>query len=326
MTSRSSSAHAKSFLTRSLKLNGGPDSRLAFRAAARGGCRRAPLERGSGPRRTLPPAWRAASDAPKSAPQPVARPEPRPPRATRPQSLSVTEIEHWLRDPYTIYAKHILKLPRLDPVDQRPGAAERGSVIHAAIGDFAKTYTDALPDDPAAELLRLGRLRFAALDEFPEAQAFWWPRFERIARWFGDFEKGRRPSVRQRLIAEIWGALDIATPGRGTFRLTGRADRIERRADGTYTIVDFKTGAPPSAKQVRIGLAPQLTLEAAMLRQAGFAGIEPGPVAELVYVRLPAGGEPPGKECILDLKGISAGRGLPLRRWPSNHDARSALR
>ena len=142
-----------------------------------------------------------------------------------------------------------------------------------------------------------GRLRFAALDEFSEAQAF-------CGRGHSPFGDSKRPPRVGRGGSCGRGKLDIATAG-GTFRLTGRADRIERRADGTYTIVDFKTGAPPSGKQVRIGLAPQLTLEAAMLRRGGFAGIEPGPVAEIVYVRL-SGGEPPGKECILDLKGISA--------------------
>jgi hypothetical protein len=37
----------------------------------------------------------------------------------------VTEIEHWLRDPYTIYAKHILRLAPLDAIDTPPGAADR---------------------------------------------------------------------------------------------------------------------------------------------------------------------------------------------------------
>jgi ATP-dependent helicase/nuclease subunit B len=91
--------------------------------------------------------------------------------------------------------------------------------------------------------------------------------------------------------------------GKATFTLTARADRIERRADGSYVILDYKTGAPPTGPQVSSGLAPQLTLEAAILRGGGFAeqGITPGSVAELTYVRL-RGGDPPGEPKIIDLK------------------------
>ncbi len=243
-------------------------------------------------------------DAPETPPRPVARPAPRPPRAARPSSLSVTEIEHWLRDPYTIYAKHILKLPRLDPVDAPPGGAERGSFIHAAIGDFAKTYADALPADPFGELLRLGRQHFSHFKDFPEARAFWWPRYERIARWFADFERRRRAGMaaaQGEIRVEIRGELSIAAGDRA-FRLTGRADRIERLAPGGYAVLDFKTGTLPTSKQVQIGVAPQLTLEAAMLRNGAFPGLAPGgSVDELVYVRL-NGGNPAGAESIIDLK------------------------
>jgi ATP-dependent helicase/nuclease subunit B len=239
-------------------------------------------------------------DAPKAPPRPIARPAPRPPRAARPTSLSVTEIEHWLRDPYTIYAKHILKLPQLDPVDEKLGAAERGSIIHGAIGDFAKTYANALPDDPYGELLRFGEQHFAPFKDFPEARAFWWPRYERIARWFSDFETKRRTRIAV-AYAEIRGELPIAAASR-IFRLTGRADRIERLVDGSYAIVDFKTGTPPTNKQVQIGIAPQLTLEAAMLRNGGFPGVAPGgSIAELVYVKL-NGGSPAGEERVVNFK------------------------
>jgi ATP-dependent helicase/nuclease subunit B len=242
-------------------------------------------------------------DAPTAQPRPIVRPSPRPPRAARPTSLAVTDIEHWLRDPYTIYAKHILKLPRLDPVDDRPGAAERGSIIHSAIGDFARTYADALPGDPYGELLRFGEQHFAPLKDFPEARAFWWPRYERIARWLADFEITRRTNIAA-AHAEIRGELPIAV-GNRAFRLIGRADRIERRADGSYAILDFKTGAPPTSPQVQAGVAPQLTLEAAMLRSGGFPGIAPGgSIAELVYVRL-NGSSPAGEECVVKLKGRS---------------------
>jgi ATP-dependent helicase/nuclease subunit B len=205
----------------------------------------------------------------------------------------VTEIEHWLRDPYTIYAKHILRLAPLDPIGAEPGAAERGTFIHAAIGDFTKTFATKLPADPLRELIELGRPHFAAVNDFPEARAFWWPRFERIARWFVRWEMTRRSTLSV-IAAEIRGEIDIPL-GDSAFKLRGIADRIERDAEGRYTILDYKTGAARTEKQVRAGLAPQLTLEAAMLRQGAFKGIAAGAsVAEIVYVML-KGGEPPGE-------------------------------
>ena len=47
-------------------------------------------------------------------------------------------------------------------------------------------------------------------------------------------------------------------------------------ATARFAILDYKTGQPPTGKQVRMGLSPQLTLEAAILREGGFAGIRGG--------------------------------------------------
>jgi ATP-dependent helicase/nuclease subunit B len=244
-------------------------------------------------------AWARELDRPEAI-TPAPQPAPKPPRAARPSSLSVTEIEHWLRDPYTIYAKHILRLTPLDPIGAEPGAAERGTFIHAAIGEFTKTFAKQLPDDPARELIELGRPHFAALNDYPEARAFWWPRFERIARWFARWEIARRSGLAT-VVAEIRAELDIPL-GDGAFKLRGIADRIERDAEGRYIILDYKTGAARTEKQVRTGLAPQLTLEAAMLRQGKFKDIPHGAsVAELGYVLL-KGGEPPGEPKPLKFK------------------------
>jgi ATP-dependent helicase/nuclease subunit B len=237
-------------------------------------------------------------------PAPCKAPEPRPPRAARPTALAVTEIEHWLRDPYTIYAKHILRLARLDPVDLPPSAADRGSAIHAAVGRFAQEFAAALPPDAQGELLRIGREEFAPLDDFPEARALWWPRFERIARWLAGWEHERRAGL-SAMRSEIRGEIFLPL-GERRFRLYGRADRIERRRDGGYAILDFKTGAPPSSTQVRIGVAPQLTLEGAILRHGGFPGLDPAvPIDELTYVRL-RGGEPAGESKPVELEDRSA--------------------
>jgi ATP-dependent helicase/nuclease subunit B len=278
-------------LTRAAKLSGAPTvaSRFLQRLSAIAGKEHWEAAKARGEDYL---AWARLLDRPAGEPRPAERPAPCPPVAARPKRLSVTEIEHWLRDPYTIYAEHILKLAALDDVDAAPGAADRGTLIHEAIGNFSRAFADHWPDKPLDELLAIGRKAFAPYDDYPEARAFWWPRFERIAQWFvTTFETERRKDVAA-LYSEVRAAFDV-TP---TFKLSGVADRIERRKDGSYAILDFKTGQPPGDREVAAGLAPQLTLEAAMLRQGAFKDIPKGSsVSELAYVRL-SGGEPAGEQ------------------------------
>jgi ATP-dependent helicase/nuclease subunit B len=233
--------------------------------------------------------------------EPIAQPAPKPPLATRPLKMSVTAIEDWLRDPYTIYARYILKLDPLDPVDMPLSAADRGSAIHAALGEFTQSFANALPDDPLRALREIGGRHFAPLMERPEARALWWPRFQRIATWFAEWETARRGDIAA-ISAEIRGEIGIPLDNARTFTLSARADRIERHRNGSFAILDYKTGQPPTGKQVRMGLSPQLTLEAAILREGGFEGIPSGAsVDELTYVRL-SGNNPPGEQRTLELK------------------------
>src|SRR5690606_34565249 len=132
------------------------------------------------------------------------------------------------------------------------------------------------------------------------ARALWWPRFLRIAAWFVDWERQRRPHVRT-LLAERQGHHEFQN-GTRTFRLTARADRIERLNDGRLAILDYKTGRLPGHDEVQAGFAPQLTLEAAILRNGGFEDVPPGLSAgELVYIGL-RGGEPAGENRLVNLK------------------------
>ncbi len=213
--------------------------------------------------------WARALDASPQA-APAARPRPKPPLAARPKRLSVTEIETLVRDPYAIYARRVLRLEPLDPIDIVPDRALRGTLIHEALGRFAPLWQP--PFDAAAlrELIETGRTVFRDIAAFPAVHALWWPRFLAIADWYVRWEAAR-PDIEARH-AEIDGKMPV-TPA---FILTGRADRIDRRRDGSYEILDFKTGTPPSPKQLSTGLAPQLALEAAMLRRGAFAGIPAG--------------------------------------------------
>lgn len=222
-------------------------------------------------------------DRPDGPPVAAPRPEPRPPLAARPRGLSVTEIETLIRDPYAIYARRVLGLKPLDPVAADPGAADRGNIVHAALATFLQAHSGRFDAAAVLALVEAGRQAFTAVADYPEVTALWWPRFLRIAEAFVATEADR-PVARRRHL-EVQGALSIPAPG-GPFTLNGRADRIDETAAGLF-IVDYKTGGAPSAKEVASLLAPQLPLEAAIVRRDGFPGVPADEaIAALAYIRL----------------------------------------
>jgi ATP-dependent helicase/nuclease subunit B len=215
--------------------------------------------------------------------------------AARPRQLPVTQIEMWRRDPYAIYARHILGLKALDELDADPGPAALGTTVHKALARFVERHPRELPLFAEDELIAIGRECFAQYLSRPGAWAFWWPRFVRIAHWFVAEERERRDAVAERR-AERQGRLVVPAPA-GPFTITAIADRIDRRADGSLVLVDYKTGAVPSRREIDNAIAVQLPLEAAIARDGSFDGLS-GPVAALEYWRLP-GGDPPGIRCPL---------------------------
>lgn len=223
---------------------------------------------------------------------PLRRPAPKPDPVFFPRSLSVTEVETLLRDPYAIFARHVLKLDALEPLAVAPGAADRGNVVHDILAAFAGAYPDALPAVPYEELIRLGQVGFANIrDAFPQVYAEWWPRFERLAREFVLWEQERRGRI-TRLFIEHSGRLAFPLKDGSTFTLRGRADRIELDRTGNATVIDFKTGRPPGVREIFAGFAPQMTLEAAMLMEGAFRDIPPPPEApQLLYIHA-TGGRP----------------------------------
>jgi len=234
--------------------------------------------------------WQSLLD--QAEPVRAERPAPRPPVAARPRRLSVTQVETWMRDPYAVYARHVLGLKALDPIDAAPDAAEYGTLIHRALNDFTSAFPDGLPDDALDQLLSLGQRRFEYALAHPGVWAFWWPRFERIAAWFIEEERVRRAEV-SAIASEAKGKLTVDGPA-GPFELIAVADRIDRLTAGGLRIIDYKTGAVPSKLEVAAGYAPQLPLEAAIASTGGFEGVEVQPVVALDYWRL-RGGVPAGE-------------------------------
>jgi len=244
--------------------------------------------------------WVAALDRPGVI-RPEQRPAPCPPVILRPRKLSVTEIETWMRDPYAIYARHVLRLRPLDPIDASPDAATRGEAIHRALERFLERYPAALPAEPLAELIGIGAAVFGELLDRPSVRSFWWPRFERIAQWFVAERRAELARIR-RSFSERKGSIEIAAPA-GPFRLTAKADRIDLLADGRLAVVDYKTGTLPRPRDIELGFAPQLPLEAAIAAAGGFEGVAAASVAGLAHWQL-SGGDPAGS--VADIAGEAA--------------------
>ncbi len=96
--------------------------------------------------------------------------------------MSVTRIEAWLKNPYEIFARDILKLDKLPMLGADPDAALRGSVVHDIMSRFAAAF----PRQPAGrrargELMTMARAILADYDSHPRVAAFWLPRFQRFA-------------------------------------------------------------------------------------------------------------------------------------------------
>ena len=240
----------------------------------------------------------ARLDRPEAPIAPAPRPSPAPPVAARPNQLSVTAIEKLITDPYAVYASKILKLSALDPLGRAPDARERGTALHSILAHLMPRIPDPVPDTLPDSLRAEIIARFEAGVPWPATRREW------QARLFGalDFllasERTRREAARP-LAVERSGALPLTIAG-AAFTLTAKADRIDRAADGSIALYDYKTGATPNQTAAN-HTAVQLPLEGLIAAAGGFSDVPAGPAEILGYILLGAQRTtaPDGKQTVL---------------------------
>ena len=238
--------------------------------------------------------WRDAMTAMAPVPvmSPVTRPRPTPPVAARPRRFSATEIDDWIADPYSLYAKRILELRPPDDLDRPIDAALRGNLVHDALAAFLKDHPAGdLPDDALARLRAIARRLFEPYWQNPTVRHFWWPAFETISAWFVETEARRRADILDSH-AEIKGRIEVEAPA-GPVTFTARADRIDRLKDGGYAVLDYKTGKAPTKAAVAKRRRTQLLVESVIAARGGFDGLDSALVEAMEYWRLTGkSGEP----------------------------------
>ncbi|MDZ3832455.1 MAG: double-strand break repair protein AddB [Sphingopyxis sp.] len=212
----------------------------------------------------------AEIDVPPGDAEPAPRPAPRPPAAERPRKISVTGVDRLARDPFAYYANQILGLSPLDPLSAAPDPRWRGTRIHKLFEDWVRG--GASREGFESELAALHR--DPALDAI--ARAFWLPRVEPALRWAA--AQLWEADARQPIGVEMRGEAVI-----DGITLHGKADRIDRLADGSLAIVDYKSGGAPSAKAAFDKLDNQLGLLGLLAERGGVAGVEAATVSSLEY-------------------------------------------
>ena len=209
----------------------------------------------------------------------ISRPVPTPPVEVRPKGLSVTRIELWRRNPYAIYARYILKLLPLDPLEHSVKSAEFGSLIHKILELFFKQFPKSTN---IQDLLNIGQQQFASADLLEGDKVFFWPKFEKMAHFIIHMQE-KIVSLIDKVLPETKAEVQFMIDNH-PFTLSGRSDCIQLLKDGTTSIIDFKTqSAMPSVKEVLAGYAPQLPLEGLLALNNPFQSGEKRPISNLSY-------------------------------------------
>ena len=160
----------------------------------------------------------------------------------------VTEIELLMHNPYAFYAKHILRLRPLDDYWVLPDARNFGILVHDVIENATDFNTDSLiceMDARAKQVLPPDSILFY----------FWHKRFCEIAPFVENYFKDKKPEY-----IELAGSVSI-----GGRQVRARADLVW---DGV--VMDIKTGAAPTKKQLLDGTMPQIALEGYIMQSGGF--------------------------------------------------------
>jgi hypothetical protein len=178
--------------------------------------------------------------------------------------MSATRLQTWASNPFDFLMEHVLRvhIPESPEDVLDISALDRGSLVHEALERFVVEVLASgppKPDEPwsAAQRARLGEIAEQICRDY-EARGLtghrllWRRAQDEITRDLQtvlDFDDKRRAEDRLvPLAAELafgLGGSDpvaIALSDGSSIRFRGSADRVDRAADGSLVVVDYKTG------------------------------------------------------------------------------------
>lgn len=194
--------------------------------------------------------------------------------------FSPTELEDYRTCPFKFFAGRLLRLTQIDTPETAFDRRELGIVVHRVLEEFHGHYKGIpVREIPAEEALSVMReLVDAAFGARKDART---PTPEGIlaAERISTHARMNRYLIVEREEKDAWRpvhfevlfggdhgpfpALEVETEA-GPLRMRGRIDRVDEGAEG-FRVIDYKTGYPPSAEDVKQGISLQLVTYALAL-------------------------------------------------------------
>ena len=158
----------------------------------------------------------------RAAHEACAPPAPRPPLAARPRKLSVTSVETWIRDPYAIYARHILASPAVRADRPGPGRGRARHLHPRRARPVPARNIPAIARDAEADLLRIGARGIRRVPRTRQRARILVAAFRARGRLAGRRSSANADARIAQSFSEIEGSLRPARPRRATSRCRAR--------------------------------------------------------------------------------------------------------
>ena len=179
--------------------------------------------------------------------------------------LSASAYEDLRRCPYRFFALRQLKLQESDELDSELGKREFGNWLHSLLKRFHEALKQAPAPDHSARIAMINEASYDAAAELglstPEFLPFAaaWPRVrDGYLQWLATHEASGAVFDQ----GEVWKETPL-----GAVTLIGKLDRIDRLADGSALVIDYKTeGTGLTRERIKAaGEDTQLAFYAALL-------------------------------------------------------------
>ena len=206
------------------------------------------------------------------------------------RELDLTALEVYGRCPFRFFARYLLRLKRPKEIAYTITPDIKGTLWHAIVDEFLRHWQEQekmpdeatlhqIADEKVQEEMRqapqvvidllqeqLGKM-VACIWRAEELEAEEWCLVaieEPFSLPLRELKEIAREIVEAKKIAELEKALKVL----GEVTLRAKPDRIDKGRDGFLRVADYKTGTPPSQKDIQDGVSLQLPLYAIIVERS----------------------------------------------------------